>query len=228
MRKLLILGCVVAASFICPTVVGASTLTYTGLGSGAWVTLNLGGVTETGWAGEIKWTLDSGGVSTAITTFCADLFDDAKNVQQGNLTTTAALDSNPSISHGTVPNAGSIGAYLVNTYAAGAHGSNIQSAGLQLAIWRSMFGNTFLILSSTPNYNEILAAAAGFTVPGGVSSVAGYFDVVNGTGIGSAANGQDQVLVGTPEPATILLVMFAFLGTFGYHYRLKLRVVRAR
>jgi hypothetical protein len=227
MKKFLVLGCFIAASLSRPAVAAADSLTYTGLGSGAWVNLNLGGVTETGWAGEINWTLNAGGVSRAITTFCADLFDNAKTVQLGTFETTAAVDLNPSISHGAVANAGSKAAYLVNTYATGAHSSSIQAAGLQIAIWQAMFGNTFTVLSSTAHYTELMAAVAGFTLPNSVSSVAGYFDVVNGPSIGSGANGQDQVLIGTPEPATILLLMFAFLGTLGYHGRLKLRAVRA-
>jgi len=227
MRKFLVLGCLVAASLIRPSVAAADSLTYTGLGSGSWVTLNLGGVTETGWAGEIKWTLNAGGVSQAITTYCADLFDNAKNTQLGTFETTTAVDLNPSISHGAVPNAGSKAAYLVNTYAAGAHGSSIQSAGLQIAIWQAMFGNTFTVLSSTANYSAIMAAAAGYSVPAGVSAVAGYFDVANGSNTGSNANGQDQVLIGTPEPATILLMMLPLFGLLGYQRRFRRASVRA-
>ena len=42
---------------------------------------------------------------------------------------------------------------------------------------------------------DTMAAAAGFTLPGSVSSVAGYFDVTNGAGIGSAANGQRRSIL---------------------------------
>jgi len=204
----------------------ADTLTYTGLGRGATVNLSLNGVAESGWAGEINWTLTAGGVSRAITTYCGDLFDNARTVQYGILETTAALDLNPAISHDAVAGAGTKGAYLVNTNAASAHASDIQAAALQIAIWKAMFGNTFTLLSSTAHYDEIVKAVALYTVPAGVSSIAGYFDVANGSNIGSAANGQDQILVGTPEPATILLVMFAFLVTFGYHRGLKPRLAR--
>ena len=224
--KFLIFGCLVGASLIRPSAAAADSLTYTGLGSGAWVTLKLGGVTETGWAGEIKWTLNAGGVSTAVTTYCADLFDDAKNIQFGTLETTQALDSNPSLSHGALPNAGSKAAYLVNTNANTAHGSDTQAAGLQIAIWQAMFGNTFTVLSSTSNYNAIMAAAAGYGVPVGVSSIADYFDVTNSAITGSGANGQDQVLVGTPEPRTILLMVFPVVGLLGY--RRRFRQVAAR
>jgi hypothetical protein len=226
MRKFLVLGCLIAALLIRPAVAVADSLTYAGLGSGAWVNLNLGGVTETGWAGEIKWTLSAGGVSSAITTYCGDLFDDAKiPVQLGTFETTVAVDLNPSISHGAVAYAGSNAAYLVNTNGSSAHASGIQAAGLQIAIWRAMFGDTFTVLNSTAHYSEIMTAAAGYTVPTGVSSVAGYFDVANGANIGSLAYGQDQVLIDTPEPATILLVMFAFIGTLGCHNQLRQRAV---
>ena len=52
---------------------------------------------------------------------------------------------------------------------------------------------------------------------------AGYFDVINGAGIGSAANGQDQIVVGTPEPGLVLLLGFALIGMFVYQRRMQLQ-----
>jgi len=202
----------------------ADSLTFAGLGSGSWVNLQIGNTTETGWAGEILWKLSSGGVTSAITTYCADLFDDAKATEYGTYETTAALDANPAISHGAIPNAGSIAAYLVNNDAAGAHGNNTQAAGLQIAIWQAMFGaNSFTVLSSTTNYLGIMNAASGFHLPiGNFSATAGYFDVPNGAGqIGSGALGQDQVVVGTPEPSKVLLIVFAMVLMLGYQYRMR-------
>jgi len=194
-----------------PSIAAADTLTYTGLGSGQWVNLKIGNVQETGWAGEINWNLTANGVTKAVTTFCADLFDDAKWTQYGTYTSTAALDANPSISYGAGANAGSTAAYLVNSYGSGVHGNNLQAAALQLAIWQDLFGaNSFTVLNTTANYSTLMGAIANFPLPGGsFSATAGYFDVVNGATIGSGANGQDQVVVGTPEPGTIILLTFA-------------------
>jgi hypothetical protein len=210
MRKFLVAGCLVAAAMLRPSIAAADTLTYTGLGSGQWVNLKIGNVQETGWAGEINWNLTVNGVTKAVTTFCADLFDNALWTQSGTYTTTAALDANPSISYGAGANAGSTAAYLVNTYGGNVHGNGLQSAALQLAIWQDLFGaNSFTVLNTTANYTTLMAAIGNFPLPGGsFSASAGYFDVVN-TAIGSAANGQDQVVVGTPEPGTIILLTFA-------------------
>ena len=174
--------------------------------------------------------MTAGGVTKAVTTYCGDLFDDAKlPTELGTLKTTAAVDANPSISHGALPGAGTAAAYLVNTYAAGAHGNAIQAAALQIAIWQAMFGSSsFSVLNTTQNYNAIISALTNIHLPGGsFTSVAGYFDVANGSAIGSAANGQDQVIVGTPEPATIVLMFLAMFGMLAYQRRLKVRTVRA-
>jgi len=230
MRKFLILGCLVAASVVRPAVAAADSLNYTSLGSGGWINLKIGSVTETGWAGEINWNMTAGGVTQAVTTYCGDLFDDAKlPTELGTLKTTAAVDANPSISHGALPGAGTAAAYLVNTYAAGAHGNAIQAAALQIAIWQAMFGSSsFSVLNTTQNYNAIMSALANIHLPGGsFTALAGYFDVANGSAIGSAANGQDQVIVGTPEPATIVLMLLAMFGMLAYQRRLKVRTVRA-
>src|SRR5262245_23312786 len=102
MKKFVVVGCLVAASLLRPAVASADSLTYRGLGSGTWVNLKIGSVNETGWAGEILWDLNVNGVTKVITTYCADLFDDAKLVQYGTFETTGALDSNPMISNGAV------------------------------------------------------------------------------------------------------------------------------
>jgi len=230
MRKMLVLGCLITASVLHPTFASADSLSFTGFGSGGWINLKIGNSIETGWAGEINWNMTANGVTKAITTYCGDLFDDAKlPTELGTYTTTAAVDANPAISHGALPNAGSAAAYLINTYGASVHGSSVQSAALQIAIWQAMFGaNSFTVLTSTANYDGIMNALSGFYLPGtNFTALAGYFDVANGSATGSAANGQDQILVGTPEPATIVLMTFAMVAMLGYRRRLKLRATRA-
>jgi hypothetical protein len=230
MRKFLVVGCLVAASMLRPSIAAADTLTYAGLGSGQWVNLQMGSTSETGWAGEILWNLTANGVTKAITTYCADLFDDAKYTQTGVYETTAALDLTPSISHGAGAHAGSTAAYLVNSYAGGAHGNNLQAAALQLAIWQDLFGtSSFTVLNTTANYPTLMGAISSFTLPAGsFTASAGYFDVANGAAIGSGANGQDQVVVGTPEPSTILLLAFAMGLMVTYQLRLKPQPQRQR
>jgi hypothetical protein len=225
MKRIVVVGCLVAAWMLRPGVAAADSLTYTGLGSGEWVNLKIGNVTETGWAGEINWNLTVNGITKAVTTYCVDLFDDAKLTQVGTYESTGALDANPSLSHGAGANAGTIAAYLVDTNGASAHGNNIQAAGLQIAIWQDMFGaNSFSVLSTTGNYTAIMNAVAGYSLPSGpFSASAGYFDVINGAGIGSAANGQDQIVVGTPEPGLVLLLGFALIGMFVYQRRMQLQ-----
>jgi hypothetical protein len=197
-------------------------MTYAGLGSGSWVNLKVGNTVETGWAGEIKWTMTSGSVSRTITTYCGDLFDDAKTVQIGTLETTAALDANPSISYDAGAHAGSEAAYLVNTYANAAHVSSIDAAALQIAIWQAMFGTSaFTVLNSTANYGSIMGALGGFTLPSGnFTALAGYIDIQNSSNaIGSSANGQDQIMIGTPEPAVVALMLIAILSLATFYKR---------
>jgi hypothetical protein len=234
MKRLLLLVCLTIGFSLRPAFVAADSLTYNGLGSGTWVTLQIGSLTETGWAGEIGWLLKTPAntAGTAILTYCADLFDDAKiPTQNVTTTTTAALDASisggSSLSLGALPGAGAKAAYLLNTYGAGAHGSNAAAAGLQLAIWQAMFGvgsfsySTGLVgvtSAASGYYSGLMAALA--TNPSSVtSSTVTYFDVANDASHSFAnAFGQDQI-VGSPEPATIFLMIFAMAAAVGYHYR---------
>ena len=59
------------------------------------------------------------------------------------------------------------------------------------------------------------------------SSTARYFDVSNDAAHTMwNANGQDQIdpIIGSPEPSTVFLLLFAMAMGFGYHYRLSRRV----
>ena len=214
MRRFLFAG-VLASLLAFPTAARADTLTFSGLGSGAVIQVSQGTGMISGWAGEINWLLNG---STLFTTYCADLYDDAVlPTQAGTLETTAALNSSTAVN--ALPNAGAMAAYLVNTYAAGAHGSNDAAAGLQIAIWEAMYGSVTYsatqAITDAANtfYNGLLAASPDAVL----SSTAPYFDVTNDAGhIGSSANGQDQIgsqgPVSTPEPTSALLLAVGLFG----------------
>jgi hypothetical protein len=219
-----------------PATAAADSLTFTGLGSGSWVTIQYGSVTETGWAGEINWLLKtpSNAIGSAIVTYCADLFDDAKlPVQNVTSTSTNCLDqtiaSGTSVSLGALPNAGAKAAYLVDTYAAGAHASNAAAAGLQIAIWQAMFGTGSFsysagagVATAANGYYQGLLNAWTNNQSAVLSSTARYFDVSNDPShYGAGAFGQDQIdpIVGSPEPATVFLMLFAIAAGVVYHYR---------
>jgi hypothetical protein len=225
MRKFLCVGGL-AMLLAVPTPAAADTLGtlvfdgWSSLTNGQTVTINgQGGI----WAGEIDWTLQTATTSGELfRAFCVDLYDDAlvgPSGQSGTLKTTASL--NGANSSGVIQS-GARAAWLVNTYGAGT--SAASAAGLQIAIWEALYGPTFSWSAS--------AAATGFAssyyasvLSADVSmSSATYFDAPNNVATG---HGQDQVRIGTPEPAPILLLMFGFMTILGYQYRLKRSVVRA-
>jgi hypothetical protein len=242
MKRIVQLGCLAIAILLHPTFAAADSLTYSSLGSGSWVTLQLGSVTETGWAGEIKWLYKTptDAVGTLVTTYCGDLFDDAKlPIQTVTTTTTAALDASiaasSSISINALPHAGGKAAWLVNNYGAGARSSNDAAAGLQLAVWQAMFGaGSFTYSASTGVTNAAnmyfgyLTDALAANQSAVLSSTSTYFDVNN-----DAAHtlwnafGQDQI-IGSPEPSTVILLLFAMAAALTYQYRLQRRVSVAR
>jgi hypothetical protein len=242
MKKVLQLGCLAIAFLLRPTPSTADSLTYSSLGSGSWVTLTLGSVTETGWAGEINWLYKtpSNTIGTLVTTYCADLFDDAKlPTQSVNTTTTAALDASiaggTSMSINAVPHAGGKAAYLVDTFAGSAHGSNDAAAGLQIAIWQAMFGvGSFAytagsgVVGATNTYYHNLTNALAANQSAVYAYTATYFDVANdSTHTMWNAYGQDQIdpIVGSPEPSTVFLLLLAMASVFAYHYRLSRRAL---
>jgi hypothetical protein len=244
MKKSIALGLLTLSILLRPAFASADSLTYSSLGNGSWVTLQLGSVTETGWAGEIKWLYQttSNPIGTLVTTYCADLFDDAKlPTQTVTTTTTTALDASiaagTSMSINATAHAGAKAAYLVDTYAASAHGSNDLAAGLQIAIWQAMFGSASftytagagVITAANTYYGNLMSALA--ANPTGVYGyTARYFDVANDASHTLwNAYGQDQIdpIVGSPEPSTVFLLLFAMAAGFGYHYRMSRRTIVA-
>lgn len=112
-------------------------------------------------------------------------------------------------------------AYLANTYG-GQPLSNVQGAGLQIAIWSELYNNgtgftsgifqyTATENSNDPNYSSIAAAATAYLNDAqGKSSVATWYD---GSPSGSGQwRGQNMVDPSAPAPSSLILFL---LGTGG-------------
>jgi hypothetical protein len=172
---------------------------------------------ETGWAGEIDWLLTSAtGFQQSIVTYCVDLFDDAQHTQ----TVSVSNDIDNSLTSATSPQstsgAGGRAAWLVNTYAADASTDNDKAAGLQIAVWDTMYAtNAFSVSAPLQAMNW---ASQYLGTVGSNTSTGVYFDAQSGLG-------QDQIATNTPEPASIMLMMLGMCGVFGYQYRLKRNIV---
>ena len=118
-------------------------------------------------------------------------------------------------SPGSIDGAGARAAWLFNTYAAGIHAlansadAYAQAAGLQLAIWETMYetaGNTFTVTASD---SAKTYASDYFGALGSNTSVATYLDA-------GPRNGQDQI-TRVPEPSSVFLLLLALplLVAFG-------------
>jgi PEP-CTERM motif len=221
MRKFVFAG-LLAASFLCPAVAGADVVTLTSNGSsygwsvgqGDWVTITAGSSgAQTGWAGQINWLLTSAtGFQQSLVTYCVDLFDDALHTQNVSVSNDiqSALSSTTSI--GTTAGAGGRAAWLVNTYAADAATSNDKAAGLQIAVWDTMYAAGSFSVSGplqALSYANQYVSSVGSNTATGV-----YYDA-------NAGGGQDQIGTPTPEPSSIFLMMLGMCVVFGYQYRSK-------
>jgi hypothetical protein len=229
---------VVGAALSYPTAAAADSLTFTGLGDGAWVSFTAGGQTISGWSGEIEWLLKtpSNTVGKALETYCSDLFDDAKlPTQTGTFETTSALT--PTTTLGANQYSGARAAYLVNTYAAGAT-TDAYAAGLQLAIWEAMFGPFTTPTTGTSKTGATVTGIGAFASlfyndvmsknPTTLTSAAGFFDVPNSLALsGVNANGQDQI-TSVPEPGQLMLIGLAMTGLLIYQTRRKPQFARVR
>jgi hypothetical protein len=207
MRKLVFAG-LVGAAFLLPAVAAADTLTSSGstygfsVGEGGWVNIQIGGTTETGWAGEINWVANG---TQSIVTYCADLFDDALTTQNGmTVSSSSPLTSN----------SGEV-AWLVDNYGAAASSdtSGATAEALQIAIWDTMYAATPTISGLATGVSGMVSSYLGAAA--GQTATAVFYNAASGSG-----NGQGQVQ-GTPEPSSIFLMMLGTCVAFGYRYRLK-------
>ena len=216
-----------AATLLCPTSVAADTVTLTSngsmyrwnLGKGDWVTIaaGTGGPQMTAWAGEIDWLLTSPtGFTQSLVTYCVDLFNDALHTQTVTMSNDIKNDLTSTTSIGTTPGAGGRAAWLVNTYASEASTNNDKAAGLQIAVWNTMYAAGGFSISApltAMNWATTYLGTLGTNTSTGI-----YFDAAPGAG-------QDQIA--TPEPASILLLLIGMTMALGFGYRRKRQTVIA-
>jgi len=216
-----------AASLLCPTSAAADTVTLTSngsmygwnLGKGDWVTISEGtsGPQMTAWAGEIDWLLKSPtGFTQSLVTYCVDFFNDALHTQTVTVSNDIQNDLTSATSIGTLPGAGGRAAWLVNTYAYEASTNNDKAAGLQIAVWNTMYAAGAFTISApltAMNWAATYLGTLGTNTSTGI-----YFDAAPGAG-------QDQIA--TPEPASILLLAIGMTMALGFGYRMKRQTVLA-
>lgn len=222
MKKLVFAG-LLAASFLRPAVATADVVTLTNngpaygwsVGSGEWVAITVGSSQMTGWAGEIDWLATSAtGFQQSLVTYCVDLFNDALHSQTMTVSNDIQSDLTSASTPAYTSGAGGRAAWLINTYAADASTDNAKAAGLQIAVWDTMYAaNTFSVSAPLQALADQYLNTVGSNTSTGV-----YYDPLPG-------GGQGQMAV--PEPSAVLLMMLGMCMVFGYQYRLKRNLVAA-
>jgi len=210
-KKVLGLG---ALAMLCltPAAASAATLDFTGVGKADIV--NISGLrTVTAYAGELNWDwlgTPPAGFSQSLYTYCVDVLNNEADPQY-NVTVRSTDEMTPATSPYSAAGAGGKIAWLVNTYAATIHvsGTNEQAAGLQLAIWETLYD------SDLGGYNlgsgDFIVSASAGTMNWATNYLKGLYSSTSNTGHAAwldspgNGNGQDQVTV--PEPSTLALLM---------------------
>ena len=145
-----------------------------------------------------------------MVTYCVDFFNDALHTQTVTVKDDIQNDLTSTTSTGTTPGAGGRAAWLVNTYADEASTDNDKAAGLQIAVWNTMYAAGAYTISApldAMNWASTYLGTLGTNTSTGI-----YFDATTG-------RGQDQIA--TPEPASILLLAIGMSMALGYGYRMK-------
>jgi len=205
-KKILGLG-VLAMLCLMPTAASAATLDFTGMGKNEIVTI-AGERAITAYAGELDWNwlgTPPAGFSQSLYTYCVDVLNNETDPQDVTVKSTDVLAATD-----TAPGAGAKIAWLVNTYAATVHatGTNAQAAGLQLAIWETLYDSAGGTFDFGTGFFFVKQASMG-----AIDAANGYLTNLyasNGTGHAiwldsPEGHGQDQVTV--PEPSTLALLM---------------------
>jgi len=215
-----------ALALLCsgPSVASAATLGFTGVGKAAVVSIS-GLRTVTAWAGELDWNwvgTPPTGFSQSLYTYCVDILNDVTNTQY-NVAVRSTDDMTPATSPYTAPGAGAKIGWLINTFAASIHasGTNEQAAGLQVAIWETLYDS---------NLGGFNLGSGQFSVSGSVGTMTwattyltDLYSSANNKGRAAwldspgNGNGQDQVTV--PEPSTLALLMLAGGAMFAIRRR---------
>jgi hypothetical protein len=210
-----------ALALLClvPSAAGAETLDFTGIGKASVVSIS-GLRTVTAWAGELDWSwigTPPAGFSQSLYSYCVDVLNNEADPQY-NVTVRSTDDMTLNPQPYSSAGAGAKIGWLVNTYAANIHayGTNEEAAGLQVAIWETLYDSTGPFNLAAGQF--IVSASAGV-----MSAATNYLSALYSSGgTGSAVwldspgngNGQDQVTV--PEPSTLALLMLAAAAIFAF------------
>jgi hypothetical protein len=224
--------CLGVAAALVPARANASELQLQGMGLRDVVTIGgTSGVSGSYYAGEILWTWSApipGGFEENLYTYCVDILHEVENPQ----TVQTSNTSDPlMVTHAT--DGGAKAAWLLNTFAPAIHagGTELEAAGLQVAIWEAISDNDHDL---STGYFTLLTAGAWtgatraeairdqaqsyldqlfYTADAYHTSTATWLDATTETG-----GGQDQIA--TPEPSSLVL-----LGAAGLFMRRRARKI---
>jgi len=198
-----------------PSAASAATLDFTGVGKADIVTIS-GLRTVTAYAGELNWDwlgTPPAGFSQSLYTYCVDVLNNEADPQY-NVTVRSTDDMTPATSPYSAAGAGAKIAWLVNTYATAIHatGTNQQAAGLQLAIWETLYDSDLGAYNALSLFTgDFIVAASAGTLYWADTYLKDLYSSSGNTGRAAwldspgNGNGQDQVTV--PEPSTLALLM---------------------
>lgn len=180
----------------------ADLLGFAGTGQGSVVTVGGSYYTGSVFAGELNWNwvgVPPQGLAQSLTTFCVDLLNFVRNPQDVTVESTNAMNT-------PTNGAGARAAWLVNTFG-GSGLTGYQAAGLQVAIWETIYDYASHSLSSGNFYvaanSQVLSYANTYLTALGTSTSEAIWLKTTQTPNG----GQSQILRSVPEPATMTLLM---------------------